>query len=66
MKYRGEVFHDGSDFLEIQGEHGYAPLVMIKGGAGRCAIELYLEPDEARELARHLTEAAHVSELPGD
>lgn len=58
MEYHGEVYNDGDPFVTVEGERGYATIVTIKVELMGGGFEFYLCADQARELARHLTEAA--------
>lgn len=64
MKYRGSVYEDGDPFLTVEGEHGYCSLVTVKVERVGFGCEFYMCPEHARELARHLNEAADVACLP--
>ncbi|HXJ61942.1 MAG TPA: hypothetical protein VNU68_35330 [Verrucomicrobiae bacterium] len=58
VRYHGEVFRRSGDFLKIEGETGgYAPIVTITVQMDCGEINLWLQPEEASELARHLTNA---------
>lgn len=60
MKYHGEVCADDHRYV-IEGEHGYAPLVSMKIEHPSFKSEFYMEPEQARELARHLSAAADTA-----
>lgn len=64
MKYHGEVYDSGDLMLTIEGEHGYVPLVTVKLDRIGFGCEFYIDPDQARELTRHLIAAASTAELP--
>lgn len=65
MKYHGAVYDQGQEHKYIvEGEHGYVPLVTLKIDSISFKSEFYLDPVQAREMARHLIEAAATSERP--
>jgi hypothetical protein len=65
MKYHGEVFDpEGRTFIEIEGDCLDAPICSLEITRDRMILDIALDPSEARELARHLIEAANTSEMP--
>ena len=64
MKYHGEVLDwESREFLIIEGEReGYCPICTLKINTGAIMQKMTLEPSQARDLARHLVEAANVAE----
>lgn len=57
--YHGEVFRRGEGFLKIEAENGgYAPLVTVTCDLPGGQVQLWLDPEEAAEMARHLLCAA--------
>jgi hypothetical protein len=61
MRYHGEVYADEHRYI-VEGERGYVPLVTVKIDGTGFNSEFYLDPEQARELARHLVEASVTAE----
>lgn len=62
MKYHGEVLDAGRDFAAVDSDAAIGPVVSLKLTAGIMMAEIFLDAAQARELSRHLSEAANTSQ----
>lgn len=62
-RYHGEVLDDdGHRFLAVDGLRGYSTVVELSIARGQVISTVNLHTEEARELARHLVEAAEAAD----
>lgn len=58
IKYLGEIFGDiGGERLTIEASRGYGDIVSLTIKASALTVTMNLYPEDASELARHLTAA---------
>ena len=60
IKYHGEVFDEGRKFLTVEAETGYGTIVTVNLQSDELTVEFNIGENQARELARHLQEAANT------
>lgn len=61
IQYVGKVLHEsGRDWIGLSAERGYAALITVSVQHDSGLTELYLPPECAMELARHLNAAAEA------
>lgn len=65
MKYHGLVLAaNKSASIVIEGEIGYGSTCSVDIKTSGMRFLLYLEPNDAREFARHLNAAAELADRP--
>lgn len=62
ISYCGAILDDGREFLTVESEVGYGPIVTVKLTYESFSVEMSIDPMQARELARHLIAAADAVE----
>jgi hypothetical protein len=64
MKYHGKVLPDDGTTITIEGEIGYGRVCTLKIEANGIGFIAYLDPQDAREIARHMNAAAELADRP--
>lgn len=60
MKYHGEIFDDGNDWMAIDSDRATGPIVSVKVAVEAMTAEFLIDASQAREIARHLNAAADL------
>lgn len=62
MKYHGKAFVGDNTTVTIEGEIGYGRVCTVEIKAVGMSLTMYMDPKDAREIARHLNAAAELSD----